>query len=86
MVKEVSYEGKDSRSALLDMVEWLGYSRSVALYRYLRLLRSWYDQYQDDAALIHCLKTVVLSLEIVGGVSGYPVRVLLRKFFPEHSV
>lgn len=88
---EVSYKGQNSdRKALLDLVEWFGFKKSLLVFRSIRQIRDWWKHWEGrgdeaKAKLFQTLNGHAFAIEM-GGVSGEPVRALLRKYLGEDLV
>lgn len=78
--REISYKGDNSdRRALLDLVRWFGFKRSRVIWKEFRNAKVYITNHPEwDPTQF--LNGSVMAIEF-GGVSGHPVRCLIRKFF-----
>lgn len=78
----ISYAGDNSdRRALLDLVQWLGFRRSILVWRQMR----WIKQ-QSAELQLKALDRLDMELNLLCGVSGHPVRRLFAKFVGEEQL
>lgn len=82
MQTEISYRGDNTdHRALLNLVQWFGYRKSMLIFRELRNAKRYLDAHPTwDPNQF--LNTTCFAIEM-GGVSGHPVRRLFAKFFGE---
>lgn len=84
MHTNVSYKGRDPRDSILDLVQWFGFRKSLGIFRHFRAIQVWYAENQEaegaEQAMIKAMNGATFAIEI-GGVSGEPVRQLVKRFF-----
>jgi len=82
MHTEISYRGDNSdHRALLDLAHWFGFNKTRVIFREFRNAKRYLDAHPEwDPTKF--LNGSVMAIEF-GGVSGHPVRCLIRRFFGE---
>jgi len=79
MATYISYTNRTDRDAVLDLTRWLGFSKSLMVFKYLR----YYAQpHIPEDKQISEMNRMSFMLEMAG-VSGHPVRRLFARFFGE---
>lgn len=82
----IKYGKDEDRQAILDLVQWFGWKKALLIFRYLRDLKSWWEDSSGmpgaKEVLLKKLNATCFSVEM-GGVSGHPVRRLFARFFGE---
>ena len=64
----INYTGDNNdHRAIIDLIRWFGLSKSKLIFRGFRA-------YKED---VHGINQLIITISIIGGVSGHPVRRLV---------